>query len=177
MPFLTVCVVVINEGKVLLTKRNDFHVWCLPSGGVEDGENVAEAAIRETKEETGLTVKLIRFVGIYSRPADVPSGHAVVFSAVPVSGELQTQPGETLEVQYFKTDDLPNELFFGHYRRIQDALQGISGAVVQQLPQKSISRKSNREELYSLRDQSGLSPAEFYMDYFQPNQVYEERLL
>ena len=54
MPFMTVCVVVISEGKVLLTLRHDFHVWCLPSGGVEDGETVVAAAIRETKEETGL---------------------------------------------------------------------------------------------------------------------------
>ena len=70
MPFLTVCVVVIEEEKVLLTKRDDFHIWCLPSGGVEDGETVVEAAIRETKEETGIDVKITRMVGIYSRPAN-----------------------------------------------------------------------------------------------------------
>ena len=132
MPFLTVCVVVLDEDKVLLTKRNDFHVWCLPSGGVEDGETVTEAAIREAKEETGLDVKLTRMVGIYSRPVDIPSLHAVVFAAIPVGGEIHVQPGETLEVRYFALKDLPTELSFGHIRRIRDAFHGISGAVVLQ---------------------------------------------
>jgi ADP-ribose pyrophosphatase YjhB (NUDIX family) len=88
MSFLTVCVVVINEEKALLTKRDDFHVWCLPSGGVEDGETVVDAAVRETKEETGLEVKITRLVGIYSRPADTPLGHAVVFTTIPVGQTL-----------------------------------------------------------------------------------------
>ena len=177
MQFLTVCVVVLDEDKVLLTKRNDFHVWCLPSGGVEDGETVTEAAIREAKEETGLDVKLTRMVGIYSRPVDIPSLHAVVFAAIPVGGEIHVQPGETLEVRYFALKDLPTELSFGHIRRIRDAFHGISGAVVLQRPEKPESRKTSREELYALRDQSNSTPEQFYMDFFRPDHIFEDRLL
>lgn len=177
MPFLTVCVVVVQENKVLLTRRDDFHIWCLPSGGVEDGETVVEAALRETAEETGLAVRLTRLVGIYSRPADIPSGHALVFAALPVGGELRVQPGETLEVRYFAGDDLPAALAFGHRQRIEDALQNVSGAVIAQRPQKPTPRVSNREALYSLRDQSGLSPEQFYLAHFQPDHIKEERLL
>ncbi len=177
MPFLTVCVVVTQEEKVLLTKRSDFHIWCLPSGGVEDGETVLDAAIRETKEETGLDVKIIRLTGIYSRSADIPSSHAVVFAAIPIGGEICCQPGETLEVRFFPFNDLPTALSFGHRRRIEDAIQGASGTVVSQRPEKPVSRKSSREELYSLRDRSGLSPEQFYMSYFEPDHVVEERLL
>ena len=54
MPGLAVIVAMIHDGKVLLTKREDFEVWCLPGGGVEEGESLAEAGIREVKEETGL---------------------------------------------------------------------------------------------------------------------------
>ena len=43
MPFLTVCVVVLQDETVLLTQRDDFHIWCLPSSGVEDGESVFAA--------------------------------------------------------------------------------------------------------------------------------------
>ncbi|NTU57100.1 MAG: NUDIX domain-containing protein, partial [Anaerolineales bacterium] len=47
MPGLAVNVAVIHEGKILLTKREDFETWILPSGGVEEGESLAQAAIRE----------------------------------------------------------------------------------------------------------------------------------
>ena len=43
MSVLAVIVAIIEDGKILLTKREDFEVWCLPGGGVEDGESVAEA--------------------------------------------------------------------------------------------------------------------------------------
>ena len=81
MAGLAVNVAVIHEGKILLTQREDFETWILPSGGVEDGESIAQAAIRETKEETGLDVELTRLVGIYSRLSNMAQFHAVLFSA------------------------------------------------------------------------------------------------
>ena len=60
MSSIAVNVAVIHGNKVLLTQRDDFESWILPGGGVEDGESIAQAAIRETKEETGLDVELIR---------------------------------------------------------------------------------------------------------------------
>lgn len=51
MPSLAVNVAVIHEGKMLLTQREDFETRVLPSGGAENGEILAQAAIRETKEE------------------------------------------------------------------------------------------------------------------------------
>jgi len=116
-------------------------------------------------------------VGIYSRPTDKPSRHAVVFAAIPVGGEICCQPGETLEVRYFSFNDLPTALSFGHRRRIEDAAQGARGAVILQRPEKPLHRKSSREELYLLRDNSGLSPEQFYMSYFEPDHVVEERVL
>jgi len=177
MPFLTVCVVVIHEGRVLLTKRDDFRIWCLPSGGVDDRETVAEAAIRETREESGLEVELTRLVGVYSRPTDVPSGHAVVFAARPAGGAIRTQPGENVDVAYFEFGHLPDALAFGHHRRIQDAVQGVHGSVVLQRPGEAVERTVGRAELYALRDQSDLSPEAFYMTWFKPNQIHEERQL
>src|SRR3990172_7682886 len=132
MPGIAVNVAVIHEGKILLTKREDFEVWCLPSGGVEDGESLAEAAIRETKEETGLDVELTRLVGVYSRLGGLPDVHAVLYTARPIGGELKTQPGETIEVAYFSFDHLPEEISFGHIKRITDAINDMQGVSVRQ---------------------------------------------
>lgn len=45
-----------EQGRVLLCHRRDMDAWNLPGGGAESGELPTEAAIRETKEETGLDV-------------------------------------------------------------------------------------------------------------------------
>ena len=163
MPGLAVIVAVIEDGKVLLTKREDFEVWCLPGGGVEDGESLAEAGIREAKEETGLDVELTRLVGVYSMLGggrhDV---HAMLYAAKPIGGEMKTQPNETIEIAYFPFDHLPDETLFGHKKRIQDAIQGICGASVKQELKTKDAKRYTRTELYAERDRSGLSRQQFY---------------
>ena len=64
--------IAMDDGRVLLTRRaiHPAHgKWTFPGGYVEWGEPVASAAIRETFEETGLTVELGALVGVYSYPA------------------------------------------------------------------------------------------------------------
>src|SRR5512142_843046 len=108
---LAVNVAVVHEGKILLTQREDFETWILPSGGVEDGESLAQGAIREAKEETGLDVELTRLVGVYSRMGGgMPDVHAVLYAAKSVGGEIRTQPHETVEIAYFSFDHLPEDL-------------------------------------------------------------------
>jgi 8-oxo-dGTP pyrophosphatase MutT (NUDIX family) len=49
----------VRDGdRLLLTRRSDNGQWCLPGGGVDAGERPAEAAIREVREETGLTIRV-----------------------------------------------------------------------------------------------------------------------
>jgi ADP-ribose pyrophosphatase YjhB (NUDIX family) len=173
MPGIAVNVVVIREGKVLLTKREDFEVWCLPSGGVEEGESLAEAAIRETKEETGIDVKLTRLVGVYSRLGGMPDVHAVLYEAKPIGGKLRLQPGETIEVRYFAVDEIPNEIAFAHKKRIADAFHGKSGMSVKQEIKTIGSVVADRNELYALRDQSGLSRLQFYLERIEGSETKE----
>jgi ADP-ribose pyrophosphatase YjhB (NUDIX family) len=177
MPSLAVIVAVIDEGRILLTKRDDFEVWCLPGGGVEDGESMAEAAIRETKEEAGIDVELTRLVGVYSRIGGMWNDvHAVLFAAKPVGGALKIQPGETIEVRYFPFEEIPDELLFGHRRRILDAIHEVSGIAVKQELNLLEESKPTRQELYALRDQSGLPRQQFYLDRIaraQFNEVVE----
>ncbi|MGE5375145.1 MAG: NUDIX domain-containing protein [Bacteroidota bacterium] len=174
MPGLAVIVAVIDEGKVLLTKREDFEVWCLPGGGVEDGESLAEGAIREAREETGLDVELTRLVGVYSRlGGGMHDVHAVLYVARPVGGELRTQPQETIEVAYFPFDRLPDEMLFGHKKRIQDAVRGISGVSVRQEIAIPDTRIYTRREVYEERDRSGLTRRQFYFQRFENSKINE----
>jgi ADP-ribose pyrophosphatase YjhB (NUDIX family) len=174
MPGLAVIVAVIDDGKILLTKREDFEVWCLPGGGVEEGETLAEGAIREAKEETGLDVELTRLVGVYSRMGGgMHDVHAVLYAAKPIGGELQTQPHETIEVAYFQFDQLPKHLLFGHKRRIHDAIHDLGGLSVRQEIRTGDVKTYTRTELYEQRDHSGLSRQEFYLKRFEDGEINE----
>jgi ADP-ribose pyrophosphatase YjhB (NUDIX family) len=174
MPNLAVNVAVLHEGKILLTKREDFETWVLPSGGVEAGESFAQAAIRETKEETGLDVELTRLVGIYSRVGNVSPGYMILFAAKPIGGDIKCQPGETIEVKWFAFDQIPSSLSAGHARRIKDAIEGASGiTVLQEIKSPTWPEKITRKELYELRDRSGLSRQEFYLKLVENVEVKE----
>src|SRR5262245_51426716 len=124
MPVLGVTVAIIDGSQVLLTKREDFEVWCLPGGAVDEGESIAAAAIREAREETGLEIELTRLVGIYSRPKGWRSAHLILFAAHAAGGALQPDPHEVVKVGYFGQDALPAPLLAGHRQQILDALGG-----------------------------------------------------
>lgn len=164
-------VAVIQAGQILLIKREDFEVWCLPGGHIDPGESVAQAAIRETLEETGLEVKLTRLVGVYSVQGGRAEGnHVVLFRAEPVGGVLQPEAGEVVEVGYYQPDQLPTPLVWWHRQRILDALKGVGGGVAwSQKLGWPFAPEVTRETVYRLRDQSNLSRQEFYLKYFDQN--------
>lgn len=127
---LAAAVAVLQDGKILLIQRTDAAMWGLPSGKVESGESIAQAAIREVQEETGLIVHLDRLVGIYSLPNWHSGGnHTVLFAGHPVGGVLQPQVGEVLAVGFFALDELPETLLWWHSQRIHDAMKGVGGSV------------------------------------------------
>jgi len=177
MPDIAVNIAVIHEGRILLTKRDDFETWILPSGGVEDGESLAQAAIRETKEETGLDVELTRLVGVYSRLSNMSPGYMILFAAKPIGGKIRCQEGETIAVEWFDFDKIPSPLSLGHQRRIKDAIEGASGVVVlQEYKLPAMPDKITRKELYELHETSGLSGQEFYLkmiDGIETNEIVE----
>ena len=171
MPTLGVSVAVLQDGQILLTQREDVEVWCLPGGAIEDGESLARAAVRETYEETGLHVELTGLVGIYSKPNWNSGGqHVVVFTAQPIGGSLSPAPDEVLEASYFEPGRLPAPILWWHRQPIQDALAGIGGSVAwsQNARWPSHLAHMTRQELYALRDRSGLSRRQFYLEHFEP---------
>jgi ADP-ribose pyrophosphatase YjhB (NUDIX family) len=103
------------DGRVLLQRRGDRErdVWGFPGGAVELGESVADAAIREVAEETGLRVEVVSLLGVYSNyPDEYPNGDRVqsisaVFQCRVLGGTLTADGDETLELGYFRLDALP----------------------------------------------------------------------
>ena len=70
--------VVIFRGKILLlykNYRNKYEGWVLPKGTMEEGEDYRETALREVREETGVTPSIIKYIGksrySFSVPNDV----------------------------------------------------------------------------------------------------------
>lgn len=100
-------VVLIREKKVLLVQEA-FEAfrgqWNLPAGMVDLGETIEEAAVREAKEESGFDVKLIRQLLVMHQAIDRPVLHA--YSAEITGGELQFDPEELLDAQWFDVDEV-----------------------------------------------------------------------
>jgi ADP-ribose pyrophosphatase YjhB (NUDIX family) len=124
--------------KVLLTRRADNDRWCLPGGTMESGESAAEACEREVLEETGLTVRVKRLIGVYSNPDQLviyPDGnkaHFVVlsFEADVMDGELSLS-NETTDFGYFSIPEMENMPMHGHHKqRVEDALTLTGEALI-----------------------------------------------
>jgi ADP-ribose pyrophosphatase YjhB (NUDIX family) len=106
-------VVVVNEaGQILLIRRSDNDNWALPGGAMDLGESLPAAAVRETLEETGVTVELTGLVGIYTDPrhvilytsnGEVRQECSVVFTARPTGGQ-PTPSDESRDVRWVAPD-------------------------------------------------------------------------
>ncbi len=111
----SVNVVVTNDaGEVLLIRRSDNDNWAVPGGAIDLGESVAEAAVRETREESGIDCQITGLVGIYSDPkhvilytsdGEVRQEFSIVLTARPVGGN-PTPSSETSEVRWVPIGEL-----------------------------------------------------------------------
>lgn len=112
MPGVTA--VVFNEAnEVLLVRSADFNAWELIGGGVDPGEQFADAVIREVAEETGLQVRPERLVMVDTPPRSMyPNGDLVqyigcVFACRVLGGTLERQEDEVLDLRFFPLNALP----------------------------------------------------------------------
>lgn len=104
----TAIIVLIHRGEeVLLVHARNFKgdFYGLVAGFVETGENLEEAVRREVMEETGLTIKNIRYFG--SQPWPYPCGLMVGFNADYESGAVRLQREELNKGAWFTKDHLP----------------------------------------------------------------------
>jgi 8-oxo-dGTP pyrophosphatase MutT (NUDIX family) len=123
---------------ILLEKRRDCGWWGLPGGRVEPGESLVEAAVREVREETGLTVEVTHLVGVYSSPedrivtypdnGDVVQLIDIVVGARILSGQVICSQ-ESEEVRFFPPSQLPEQIVPPARQPLVDALEGRCGVL------------------------------------------------
>lgn len=104
------------DGKILLHKRSDFNAWALPGGAPEERESCEQAILREILEETGLSVTEYQAVAFASEPeyeivtypnGDRVHGFGLVLHATKWQGKLIDQNDETLAIDFFDPNNLP----------------------------------------------------------------------
>jgi 8-oxo-dGTP pyrophosphatase MutT (NUDIX family) len=104
------------DGAVLLQLRSDYRLWGLPGGVPDEGEGADSTVVRETREETGLTVLDPSPFGFASDPEHevwtYPNGDrchyfTLLYSARRFTGELIGGNDESLQVGWFGPEDWP----------------------------------------------------------------------
>ncbi|MFI6215918.1 NUDIX hydrolase [Nocardia brasiliensis] len=102
-----------DENRVLLIQRSDNGLWATPGGAQDFGEYIADTAVRETREETGIEIEVTGLVGIYTNPhhvmayadGEVRQQFSICFRAVSRGGLLQTSP-ESPRVRWVPQSEL-----------------------------------------------------------------------
>jgi 8-oxo-dGTP diphosphatase len=114
-PLVGIGAIIIENARVVLVKRAHPPLqaeWSIPGGVLEVGELVREAAIREAREETGLTVEPGELLGVYDRvlrDADKRVQYHYVlidFLCHRVGGNLAAA-SDAAEVRWFAREELP----------------------------------------------------------------------
>jgi 8-oxo-dGTP diphosphatase len=114
-PLVGVGAIIIEDSRVVLVKRAHPPLqaeWSIPGGVLEVGELVREAAIREAREETGLTIEPGELLGVYDRvlrDADrrVQYHYVLIdFLCRRVAGDLAAA-SDAAEVRWFRREELP----------------------------------------------------------------------
>jgi len=102
-----------HAGELLLIRRSDNDLWALPGGAQDIGETIAQTVVRETLEESGITVEVVGLVGIYSDPnhvieysdGETRQQFSICFRARPVAGQ-PTRSDESTDVRWVPRDQL-----------------------------------------------------------------------
>ncbi|MBX5482148.1 MAG: NUDIX hydrolase [Myxococcaceae bacterium] len=123
-PLVTVdCLIELPGDRIVLIRRKNPPLgWALPGGFVDVGEKLHDAAVREAKEETGLSVDLTEQFFTYSDPARDPRRHTI--STVYI-GWAEGEPrgaDDAAEARAFGLDELPTDLAFDHGQILADYL-------------------------------------------------------
>ncbi|MER8041945.1 NUDIX hydrolase [Streptomyces sp. NPDC094032] len=118
--------IVVNEGRVLMVRRRVSEgqlSWQFPAGEVEPGESREDAAVRETREETGLTVTAVELLGERVHPK---TGRQMSYTACEVSGGTAhvADTDELAELAWVAHGAIAEYVPYGLFGPVQEYLDG-----------------------------------------------------
>lgn len=119
--------IIVNDGRVLMVRRRVSEgelMWQFPAGAIEAGESVEDAAVRETLEETDVTVKAIRMLGERVHPK---TGRAMSYTACEVvDGEARVADDEELDaVAWVAHGEIAEYVPYGLFEPVQEYLDEV----------------------------------------------------
>ena len=133
-----------DEGRLLLRRQRHTGQWAIPMGKMEPGETPTDCAVRETFEETGVTVEPLGLLGIYSDPGytvayddhedpskfgEVRQEFEITLHGRPVEG-TPTVNDEASDVRWFTPEELPAlDIHPRMQKQIRDYLAGVRAHV------------------------------------------------
>ena len=118
--------IIVQGGRALMVRRRIGEgelLWQFPAGGIEDGETAEDAAVRETLEETGLTVQSVKLLGERVHPK---TGRLMSYTACTVvEGEAHVADADELDaVAWVTLDEIPQYVPYGLFEPVQEYLDG-----------------------------------------------------
>ena len=133
-----VCFIVELDGGILIDRRSDDGALAFTGGTLEDDETVTDGLVRELREETGLEVDNLTFIGFFSDPQRL-IGYAdgsvwpvlsFVFVVTPKPGRRPELSDESLELRVVTRDELRDLPLTPVHRQIRDAYLAFDGTPV-----------------------------------------------
>jgi len=128
-------VILEKDGRILMGKRHpdpdkadsafrSAGEWSLPGGKLEWGESFEDGAVREVKEETGITIKGPKVISVHNCKNQHAHFMTVGLSTHEWEGEAKVmEPDEMTEWQWFNLDDLPSPRYFPSFEVIENYVQ------------------------------------------------------
>jgi ADP-ribose pyrophosphatase/8-oxo-dGTP diphosphatase len=129
-------VILEENGKVLLGKRHfdpdkadsEFRsagVWSLPGGKLDWGETLEEGAVREVKEEAGITIRDPKVISVHNHMNEYAHFVTVGMIVKKWRGKPKVmEPDEITEWKWFSLDKLPKERYFPSFEVIENYKKG-----------------------------------------------------